>query len=115
MTVSSCPDSRELQKLVQGTLAPAAQAALELHLGGCAHCQAVLERLTAGMESWGDMAQQMAQPAAAVDPALANVMAKLPAEAPGGTAAQRPAAGERTRSFLAPRQTAGALGRTADP
>src|SRR5260370_27159640 len=109
MTVSSCPDSRELQKLVQGTLAPAAQAALEVQLGGCAHCQAVLERLTAGMESWGDMAQQLAQPAAAVDPALANVMDKLRAEAPGETAAEHRAADESKLDFLDPPEKPGQL------
>ncbi|MFL5340639.1 MAG: protein kinase domain-containing protein [Gemmataceae bacterium] len=112
MRTTPCPDPVELRKLVQGTLAPETQAELESHLGGCARCQAALERLSAMQPSWGDMAGQLGRPAA-VDPALGDVMERLRAEPPGATAADHLTESDQRLDFLDPPEKPGQLGKLA--
>src|SRR5262245_28723068 len=113
MVSTSCPNPTELRKLLDGIASPQDQAALELHLGGCANCQATLDRLAVGQDSWGAMAQQLAREPALVDPALANVMDHLQAEPPAETAAEQRGREEINLDFLDPPDKSGQLGKLA--
>src|SRR5262245_35044418 len=75
----ACPAAAELKKLIDGSASPDEQVALAQHLDGCSNCQAVLERLSAGRDSWDEVARQLAQPSAP-DSALANALDQLAAD-----------------------------------
>jgi WD40 repeat protein len=45
---TTCPDPKQLQGLLQGSLAPAEQSALTEHVGECTACQQALDQLAAG-------------------------------------------------------------------
>src|SRR5262245_15220978 len=113
MAQNSCPDLADLRRLVDGAADPQDQAALELHVGGCANCQAALERLSGSEGSWGDMAGNLARMPEAADPALANVMDHLQAEPPGETAAELRSEPEGKLDFLDPPDKPGQLGKLA--
>src|SRR5260370_276874 len=107
-TPSTCPDSEQLRKLVGGHVSPEEYAALAQHIDGCPSCQAALERLGAGSDSWSGIAEQLN---AAMDPALANIMDKLQAD-PQATAAEEPRHDDEViLDFLDPPEQHGHLGR----
>src|SRR5262245_27884558 len=74
-----CPTAAELKKLVDGSASPDEQGALARHLDGCSNCQAVLEQLSAGRDSWSEVAKQLGQ-LSAPDSALANALDQLAAD-----------------------------------
>ena len=47
-----CPTSDQLKSLLDGSLTEPEQTAMQGHVDGCPSCQAALERLVAGTESW---------------------------------------------------------------
>src|SRR5947207_8979286 len=47
MSVESCPDPEELQRLIEERLGPVREAEIEGHVETCRPCQDQLERLTA--------------------------------------------------------------------
>src|SRR5947199_9472235 len=47
MSVESCPDPEELQRLIEERLGPVRAAEIEAHVETCRPCQDQLERLTA--------------------------------------------------------------------
>src|SRR5260221_14192466 len=108
----SCPDPVQLRKLVDGSAAPDEQAALALHLDGCAQCQAALDQMTGGRDSWGDVAKQLAEPPAPDEPALALAIKELHAETGRMETAAEPKPVTDTKlDFLDPPETPGHLGR----
>src|SRR5262245_50133726 len=112
---NACPHPAQLQKLIAGHLPPDEQGEISRHLDGCASCQALLEHLTGGRESWHDIARQLGQPRAAVDPVLADAMARLQAEPHRvETAAERRDADSSALDFLEPAAKPGQIGRLDD-
>src|SRR5262245_57773840 len=108
---SSCPDVAQLRKLVEGTASSEEQAALAQHIDGCPSCQAALDRLGAGSDSWSRVAEHLAEKAV-VDPALVNVMDRLQAN-PQETTAEPKLDDKSELDFLDPPEKPGQIGKLA--
>src|SRR5438105_4478427 len=65
-----CP-SREQWEDILESLAPEGTIR---HLDGCPHCQAVVERLTAGDRAWLDIAEELRRPAPSLPPACRRAL-----------------------------------------
>ncbi|HEV3142381.1 MAG TPA: hypothetical protein VGZ47_00690, partial [Gemmataceae bacterium] len=114
-TSTSCPNPAELRKLLDANLTPEEQARLPQHVDACPQCQAALERMSAGKESWADIAKHLAEPNAPAEPGLAKAMGVLQAEADKSeTAAEPKPADDGKLEFLDPPQKPGEIGRLAD-
>ncbi|HLW67657.1 MAG TPA: protein kinase [Gemmataceae bacterium] len=115
MSLPSCPDPTQLRKLLDGNLAPEEQAVLSQHVDACPRCQAALEQMSAGRESWNDIARQLAEPQEAAEPGLVNAINQLEAEADRSETTAEPAAhADAKLEFLDPPQKPGEIGRFGD-
>jgi serine/threonine-protein kinase len=113
MKESPCPEPTRLRQLLDETLPSAEQAALAVHLNGCAQCQQTLERLAAGQDSWAGARAELAhtnldEPA---EPALARVVAALAEHEGDETMAEKTSTASEALTFLAPPARPGDLGR----
>jgi WD40 repeat protein len=115
---TSCPDSAQLLRLLDGELPQAEQAALTRHLDGCARCQRAVEELASGGRSWSETATHLSaeQPGGEYEPALCRAVKELAGGGPDPTradptTADAPVAGDDGLSFLAPSDKPGRLGR----
>ncbi|MCI0378070.1 MAG: protein kinase [Gemmataceae bacterium] len=70
---TGCPSKERWKALLDSALPEAQQAELHAHLERCRQCQATLDALSAGRESWVDVALHLADPTFA-SPALDNVL-----------------------------------------
>jgi tRNA A-37 threonylcarbamoyl transferase component Bud32 len=116
MTSSTpCPEPAQLRKLLDGKLTPDEQAALSQHVDGCTHCQAALEQMSAGKESWNDIARHLGGEQEPAEPGLANAMNQLKAEADRSETTAEPATNlDGKLEFLDPPQKPGEIGRLGD-
>jgi serine/threonine-protein kinase len=113
--MSPCPDAHQLRKLLDGKLAPAEQATISEHVDGCPLCQGALERLSAGKESWNDIARNLAEPHEPAEPELAKAMNVLEAEADRSETTAEPTSHHELKvEFLDPPQKPGEIGRLGD-
>jgi anti-sigma factor RsiW len=117
-TTTSCPDSAQLLRLIDGELPQAEQAELTRHLDGCPRCQRAVEELASGGRSWSEMAAHLGaeQPGGDYEPALSRAVRELAGGDPDptradATTADEPAAGDDGLSFLVPSDKPGHLGR----
>jgi hypothetical protein len=105
---AACPDPARWHQLLAGELPEQEQAALHRHLEACSQCQQLLEKLTAGGETWAGAARHLAGAEPEHEPALKRVMAELEAEANQG---ERSPDTEETLDFLGPPERPEQLGR----
>ena len=83
-TSSQCPNTRQLQALLDGDLSEEAQASLESHLKTCDACRAQLDELTGQVDLLSDAARKEVSEDPRPDSGLRKAMAGLRAQHPGG-------------------------------
>ena len=115
----NCPETTELDRLVQGRLPPARAEAVTDHVGGCPGCQDRMEDLAAGgddrLTGFLHRVDADRPPAGsaywpALSAAAAEVAATTLLPAANGTADGRPSADDVSLTFLRPSAAPGALG-----
>ncbi len=105
-----CPSERQLESLLEETLAPADLRWVSSHVGGCERCQAVLERLTADeqVEDSVVLSSVRASVSSHADlNAPVEFLNRLRRSPPGSlpAAPDRPAAGDKTGSIPIPSES----------
>jgi serine/threonine protein kinase/Flp pilus assembly protein TadD len=105
----TCPDQSQLEGMLEGTLPPADQTVVSLHLERCTACQTKFEELVGA----GNLLPEgPIQGEAGQESALMQVMQKLAGEGPEAAAARDPSLGEESYlPFLAPADGPDYLGR----
>ena len=118
MTESSsvCLTPDQLKSLLDGSLTEPEQTALQVHVDGCLACQAALERLVAGSESWdaavGHLREETPQPDG---PVLAEALQQMKrdefVDAAWQQASESAHSSVKPLDFLEPSDQPGSIGR----
>lgn len=120
LSATHCPEPDQLRALLDGSLPPELQTAVQTHVDGCVACQQTLDGLTVGGESWIGVADELKQPTsdANSDDKLAETMSRMKASesAAEGFAARnderiKRSAEDIAREFLSPSNQPGSLGK----
>jgi serine/threonine protein kinase/WD40 repeat protein len=109
--LATCPDRIELKDLLDGTLPDDRQAELQDHLESCFVCQAALEGLAAGKETWCGAAEKLDRCEETPEEGLRRVLEECKHHGPGEDTSETPAANDVGLDFLGPRRDPAHLGR----